>query len=40
MKARMDCSLLHTVGVQNVKLESRSSVTLKVPRRTFGLHGT
>ena len=32
MKARMDCSLLHTVRVQNVKLESRSPVTFKVPR--------
>jgi hypothetical protein len=31
MKARMDCSLLHTVRDQNVKLESRSPVTLKVP---------
>ena len=28
MKARMDCMLLHTVRVQNVKLESRSPVTL------------
>jgi hypothetical protein len=40
MKARMDSSLLPTVTVQNVKLESRSPVTLKVLRRTFGLHGT
>lgn len=35
MKARMDCSLLPTVRVQNVKLESRCPVTLKVPRRSF-----